>query len=229
MPCAKPPSSSRSPLGFRDGSGGWRIKPSPHASRRSAADDDRPEVRREVHLPAVLRANRRRLYRGRLERRRTATPRLVSQHPRQSGRRRAGRDRKDKGAGPDRYRRGARAAVGKGVGVLAALRRLPAQDRAGDPRGRARPRPLTSAAPSKLRSNAIRDPHRNARGHATPSLLKKLADKTTAAAWWSPYAAPNHDRPDDRHRFRPILPLTPTGAMHGIEIRPGDSHLSEPL
>jgi len=27
---------------------------------------------------------------------------------------------------------------------------------------------------------------------------------------------------------RPIFPLTPTGAMHGIEIRPGDSHLSEP-
>jgi hypothetical protein len=31
----------------------------------------------------------------------------------------------------------ARAAVGKGAGVLAALRRLPAQDRARDPRRRA--------------------------------------------------------------------------------------------
>src|ERR1700720_3656336 len=40
MPCARSPSSSRPPPGFRDGSGGWRIKPSPHARRRSAAADD---------------------------------------------------------------------------------------------------------------------------------------------------------------------------------------------
>src|SRR6266699_442782 len=82
---------------------------------------DRPEVGREVYLPPVLRANRRWLYRGRLERRRTATPRLVPQHPRQPGRRSAGRDRKDEGAGENRHRRGARPAVEKGAGVLAAL------------------------------------------------------------------------------------------------------------
>ena len=65
------------------------------------------------------------LFRDRLERRRTATPRLVSQHPRQPGRRGAGRGREDEGAGQNRHRRGARAAVAKVPGVLAALCRLP--------------------------------------------------------------------------------------------------------
>src|SRR5229473_655448 len=35
----------------------------------AAADDNRPQIGRKVHLPAVLRASRRWLYRGRLERR----------------------------------------------------------------------------------------------------------------------------------------------------------------
>ena len=52
----------------------------------------------------------------------------------------------NEGAGPDRHRRGARAAVARGAKVLAALRRLPEEDRARDPGGRARPRPLTSTA-----------------------------------------------------------------------------------
>ena len=60
------------------------------------------------------------------KRRCTATPRLVPQYPRRSGRRRAGRDREDEGAGQDRHGRGARAAVAKGTRVLAAIRRLPA-------------------------------------------------------------------------------------------------------
>jgi proline iminopeptidase len=42
-------------------------------------------------------------FRGRVERRRTGTLRLVPQHPRQPGRRRAGRDRKDEGEGQDRH------------------------------------------------------------------------------------------------------------------------------
>jgi deazaflavin-dependent oxidoreductase (nitroreductase family) len=49
---------------------------------------------------------------------------------------------KMKARAKDCHRRGARAAVGKGAGVLAALRRLPEEDRARDPGGRAGPRPL---------------------------------------------------------------------------------------
>ena len=45
-----------------------------HDRTVALADDDRPEVGTEVHLPAVLRQSRRQLYRGRLERRRPATP-----------------------------------------------------------------------------------------------------------------------------------------------------------
>jgi deazaflavin-dependent oxidoreductase (nitroreductase family) len=37
---------------------------------------------------------------------------------------------------------------------------------------------------------AIRGPHRNTRGHATPSLLKSPPTGTTAPTWWSSYAAP---------------------------------------
>ena len=49
---------------------------------------------------------------------------------------------KIQGAGPHRHRRGARPAVARGTQILAALRRLPEEDRARDPGCRARPRPL---------------------------------------------------------------------------------------
>ena len=51
---------------------------------------------------------------------------------------------KFQGAGPDRHRRGARPAVARGAEILAALRRLPEEDRARDPGRRARPRPLVA-------------------------------------------------------------------------------------
>jgi hypothetical protein len=73
----------------------------------------------EIHLPAVLWEGRRRLFRGRLERRGAATSRPVPQPPFvQAG------TAKIKPRPRTAHRRGARAAVGKGAGVLAALRRL---------------------------------------------------------------------------------------------------------
>src|SRR5437016_1462442 len=79
----------------------------------------------------------------------TAASGLVPQHPRQPGGRRAGRDPQDEGAGQDRHRRGARAAVGEVARVLAALRRLPEEDRAPDPGGGAGSCRLTSALPAQ--------------------------------------------------------------------------------
>src|SRR6516162_3147790 len=58
-----------------------------------------------------------------------------------------------------------RAALAKSARVLAALRRLSAQDRARDPCGRAGPRPLTSTAPPK--------PAAARQGHAATSLVKR--------------------------------------------------------
>ena len=57
-----------------------------------------------------------------------------------------GRHREDEGAGPHRDRRRAGKAVAGGAEILAALRRLPDEDRARDPGRRARPGALTGAA-----------------------------------------------------------------------------------
>src|SRR5271165_6064889 len=86
-----------------------------------AADDDRPDVRREVYIPAVLWENRRQLYRGRVEERRAPAPRLVSEHPRRPQRGSSGRHRENEGASPNLHWRGACTAVGKVAGVLATL------------------------------------------------------------------------------------------------------------
>src|SRR5271166_4628986 len=58
--------------------------PAGHNRAVAIIDDDRPEIGTEVHLLAVLRENRRQLYRRRVERGRPATPRLVSQPSRQT-------------------------------------------------------------------------------------------------------------------------------------------------
>src|SRR5215831_20891367 len=100
----------------------------------AAVDDDRPQIGREVHLPAVLRRHRQRqLHRRRLEGRRAAASRLVSQPRRQPRGRGAGRHEENKGAGPHRDRCRAREIVAGGAEVLAALRRLSEKDRTRDP------------------------------------------------------------------------------------------------
>src|SRR5215813_5100798 len=98
--------------------------PAGHNRTVAAADDDRPKAGGEVHLPTVLRENWRQLYRGRLKRRRAATPRLVPQPRRQPGGRSPSRDPEDEGGCQDRHRPGTHAVVARGAKVLAALRRI---------------------------------------------------------------------------------------------------------
>src|SRR6185312_11679875 len=103
----------------------------------TAADHHRPQVWRQVHLPAVLRNGGRQLLRYRLQGRRAPTPRVVSQYSREPRRRSTSRDEEDKRAGQDNGGRGTPPTLEKGARILATLRRLPAQDRARDPGGRA--------------------------------------------------------------------------------------------
>jgi hypothetical protein len=69
--------------------------------------------------------------------------------------------------------------VARSAKVLAALRGLLEEDRARDPSGRCAPSTDVYGA-AKLRNNAIRRPHRNARGPSPRSLLKRPATRTTA-------------------------------------------------
>src|SRR5262249_25874453 len=107
--------------------------PAGHNRTVAAADDDRPKAGGEVHLTTVLRENWRQLYRGRLERRHAATPRLVPQPRRQPGGRSPSRDPEDEGGCQDRHRN----ARGCGKRRQSSGRPAPntVQDRARDPGG----------------------------------------------------------------------------------------------
>src|SRR6185312_14589723 len=65
----------------------------------AAAYHHRAEDRYEVHLPAVLRPDRRQLHSRGVEGRRTGASEMVSEPARQSGSRGSGRHREDEGKG----------------------------------------------------------------------------------------------------------------------------------
>src|SRR4029450_5855753 len=92
--------------------------------------------------PSVLRNGRRQLLRNRLKGRRASTPRLVSKYSRESRRRGTSWDQEIERAGQDNGGRGTPPTLEKGARILAALRRLSAQDRARDTCGRAGSSPL---------------------------------------------------------------------------------------
>ena len=73
------------------------------------------------------------------KRRRAPTPWMVPQHPRQLGCGGTSRDQEGAGASQDSGGRGTSPTLEKGARILAALRRLPAQDRTSDTGGRAGP------------------------------------------------------------------------------------------
>src|SRR5574337_1505655 len=100
----------------------------------AAVDHNRPQVRRKVYFPALLRNGRRQLFCRRLEGRRAQASWMVPQYPRQPERRGASRDREDEGARQDGVGRGTPPALGEGAPILAALCRLSTQDRTRDPR-----------------------------------------------------------------------------------------------
>src|SRR5258708_31265152 len=93
-------------------------------------------------MPAALRNGRRQVLRSRLKGRRAPTPRVVSQYSREPRRRSTSRDQEDERAGQDNGGRGTPPTLEKGARILAALRRLSAQDRARDTGGRAGSSPL---------------------------------------------------------------------------------------
>src|SRR5258708_21605703 len=95
-------------------------------------------------MPAVLRNGRRPLLRSRLKGRRAPTPRVVSQYSGEPRRRSTSRDQENERAGQDNCGRGTPPTLEKGARILAALRRLSAQDRARDTGGRAGSSPLKS-------------------------------------------------------------------------------------
>src|SRR5258708_39236694 len=98
-------------------------------------------------MPAALRNGRRQLLRSRLKGRRTPTPRVVSQYSREPRRRSTSRDQEDERAGQDNGGRGTPPTLEKGARILAALRRLSAQNPARDTGGRAGSSPLGRAYP----------------------------------------------------------------------------------
>src|SRR6202453_1199298 len=107
------------------------------------ADNHRPQVGRQVHLPALLWDGGRQLHHSRVKGRRARTSRMVSQYPRQSGCRRASRDQEAEGAGANGDGGRTRATLDEGAPVLAALCRLCAQDRPRDTGSRPGPRSLS--------------------------------------------------------------------------------------
>jgi hypothetical protein len=85
---------------------------------------------------------RRQLLRSRLKGRRAPTPRMVSKYSRVPRRRSTSRDQEDERAGQDNGGRGTPPTLEKGARILAALRRLSAQNRARDTGGRVGSGPL---------------------------------------------------------------------------------------
>ena len=85
-----------------------------------------------------------------------ATPRMVSQYSGEPRRRSTSRDQEDERAGQDNGGRGTPPTLEKGARILAALRRLSAQDRARDTGGRAGSSPLGYVAASR-RSDPTRE------------------------------------------------------------------------
>src|SRR3982074_3271962 len=79
---------------------------------------------------------------------------MVSQYSGEPRRRSTGRDQEDERAGQDNGGRGTPPTLEKGARILAALRRLSAQDRARDTGGRAGSGPLGDRVPDR-RSDGI--------------------------------------------------------------------------